>query len=131
MKEAFFVFLGSGLGGALRYLISFSSENIVKFAPNFNANFGTFPFATFIVNLFGSFLLGLILAIFGKNNALQSELFLFLSVGFCGGFTTFSTFCKESLNLLQNELYCMFALYAILSVILGILALFFGFCLVK
>ncbi|MBO7081408.1 MAG: fluoride efflux transporter CrcB [Neisseriaceae bacterium] len=115
MKSFLWVAIGSGIGGALRYGVSL----IVKSGSGF-------PLSTLCVNTAGSFLLGLIFAIFNKNNAVQSDLFLLLSVGVCGGLTTFSTFSKESVQLLQQGLYGICATYILSSFILGIGAMFLG-----
>ena len=91
---------------------------------------GAFPWATMTVNIAGCLLIGVLWAVFSRSTAL-SQLNLLLTVGFCGGFTTFSTFSKESLTLLQAGSYTGFALYALGSVTVGILAVAAGFMLTK
>lgn len=117
MKIALIVFTGSGIGGVLRYLIQ-------KFFVN--AGYVNFPTGTFVVNVLGCFLIGLFNALAAKNNLISPELQLALTTGFCGGFTTFSTFANENMNLLRNGDYVYFSLYVILSVALGIVAVILG-----
>ena len=112
------VFLGGGAGSVLRYLVG------IWIAP------AAFPWATFAVNAVGSFAIGLFggwASRFGWGEALR----LSLTVGLCGGFTTFSTFSKESLALIEGGRYGLFALYVIGSVALGITAAALGFWMVK
>ena len=121
LKELLLVGSGSFIGGVLRYLLSF----LIKFD-------GThFPYATFLVNIIGCFVIGIIYAISLKNNILSNHTILFLTVGLCGGLTTFSTFSKESLQLVQNGFMGLSILYIILSVFLGITAAFLGMNIVK
>ena len=121
LKELLLVGSGSFIGGVLRYLLSL----LIKFD-------GThFPYATFLVNIIGCFIIGIIYAISIKNNILYNHTILFLTVGLCGGLTTFSTFSKESLQLVQNGFIGLSILYIILSVILGITAAFLGTNIVK
>lgn len=106
---------GSFIGGALRYLISLALQNKTN----------GFPWGTLIVNLLGCFLIGCLTGLLSK--ASQSQyLSLFLTVGLCGGFTTFSTFSKECLNMLQcgNILHCV--LYSSISLLVGVLFVFIG-----
>ena len=117
IKTAFIVFAGSGAGGVLRYFVQ-------KFFVD--AGFINFPAGTFIVNFTGCFLIGLFNAIADKNNMMSPELRLALTTGFCGGFTTFSTFANENLSLLHNGNYFYFSIYIILSVALGIAAVIAG-----
>ena len=113
-----FVFLGGGTGSVLRYLVGLWIGS------------AAFPWATFAVNVVGSLAIGLFggwASRFGWGEALR----LSLTVGLCGGFTTFSTFSKESLVLIEGGSYGMFALYAADSVALGIAAVALGFWLAK
>lgn len=100
---------GAFLGGILRYLISY----ILKSSPD------KFPFSTFIINLLGSFVLGMIIA-YTIRHELSTNLKLFLTVGLCGGFTTFSTFSIEALRLYQNGNGIIAAIYIFLSVLGGL-----------
>jgi fluoride exporter len=90
-----------------------------------------FPFGTFAVNIVGSFLIGLFYAVSEKGNLMNSEWRLFLTTGFCGGFTTFSTFSFETLSLLKDGNYAYAILYVVLSVILGIAGVFAGMFIIK
>ena len=116
--NALFVFLGGGTGSVLRYLVGLWIGS------------GAFPWATFAVNAVGSFAIGLLggwASRFGWGEALR----LSLTVGLCGGFTTFSTFSKESLALIESGRYSLFVLYVVGSVALGIIAAALGFLMVK
>lgn len=106
---------GSFLGGVCRFL---STRLIGEHL------FGIFPFGTFAINIAGCFLIGLFYGI--SEHGLSPNVRLFLTVGFCGGFTTFSTFANESLQLFKAGNVLTFALYAGLSVFLGILAVYAG-----
>ena len=121
-KNILTVMLGSGLGGALRFI---SSEFIKN---NFSSRF---PAGTFIVNLVGCFIIGIVYGISIKGSQDSAGLKLLLATGFCGGFTTFSAFTSENLELLRtgNQLTALF--YILLSVMLGILATFTGSLLFK
>jgi CrcB protein len=117
MKTALIIFAGSGVGGVLRYFIQ-------KFF--IDAGFIVFPVGTFIVNIAGCFLIGLFEALAAKNNIISSEWRIALTTGLCGGFTTFSTFANENINLLHNSDYLYFSSYLILSIILGLGAVLLG-----
>lgn len=116
MKQVLLVFLGGGLGSALRYLIS-KPLNIV---------FHNFFLGTFLVNIVGCLLIGIILGFSAKNNLLTSNNTLFLATGFCGGFTTFSAFAFEKHGLLKNGELFYFSIYTISSVVVGVLAVALG-----
>jgi CrcB protein len=122
MKTALIIFAGSGLGGVLRYLV----QKLF-----IDAGYVNFPTGTFVVNILGCFLIGLFNALAEKNNLISTELRLALTTGFCGGFTTFSTFANENMNLLRNGDYTYFSLYIIFSVMLGIGAVILGINTVK
>lgn len=114
--------LGGFLGSALRYGFG---QIMLKF---FETNF---PLGTFFVNIVGSLLIGLALGFFEKGSLLTINWKLFLAVGFCGGFTTFSSFAYENLNLLQNQQYFLSFIYISISLILGLLAVYLGFWIAK
>ena len=119
MKSFLLVFLGGGLGSGLRYLVTITMNQYYK----------VLPFGTFIVNMLGCLLIGLILGYAQKENTLTSNQTLLLATGFCGGFTTFSAFANENLELIKNGELFNFSLYTIGSVLIGILAVFIGFYL--
>lgn len=121
MKQFLLVFLGGGLGSALRYWIGKylnSAENGI-------------PYGTFAANVLGSFLIGIILGLALKGNSLSNNTVLFLATGFCGGFTTFSAFAYENHIFLKSGDFMTFAFYTIGSFIIGFAAVFFGIWLVK
>ncbi len=112
---------GSFLGGTARYLVSVVMRGVGK----------GFPWATLAVNLAGCFLIGLLWGVFSKNGTEGSHWALFLTVGLCGGFTTFSTFSKEALAMLQaGNIWC-FAGYVALSVIAGVALVALGYSLFR
>ena len=86
---------------------------------------------TFAVNIIGCFCIGLFYALFEKYNVGSQSIRLFLTVGFCGSFTTFSTFINENVLLFQNGNYAISFLYLFLSIALGVAALLFAIFLVK
>lgn len=122
MKEIIYVFLGGGLGSVFRYLLHLS---INSYRPIMN-----FPWSTFTINILGSLLIGVFYALSAKYN-ISGEARLFLTIGLCGGFTTFSTFSNENLFLLKEGLYFILFAYIVLSVVLGILAVLLGAYLVN
>jgi fluoride exporter len=122
IKTLLFVGTGGFLGSISRYLVSRIIQN------NFPS---AFPYGTFFVNLTGCFLIGLIYGISEKSTLLTPGWRLFLAVGFCGGFTTFSTFANENLALLRDGEFFNFFLYTGLSVLLGITATFIGVLITK
>ena len=119
MKSFLLVFLGGGLGSGLRYLVTITMNQYSK----------VFLFGTFTVNMLGCLLIGLILGYAQKENTLTSNQTLLLATGFCGGFTTFSAFANENLELIKNGELFNFCVYTIGSVLIGILAVFIGFYL--
>ena len=119
MKGFLLVFLGGGLGSGLRYLVTIAMNQYSKLL----------PFGTFTVNILGCLLIGLILGYAQKENTLTSNQTLLLATGFCGGFTTFSAFANENLELIKNGELFNFSVYTIGSLLIGILAVFIGFYL--
>jgi CrcB protein len=122
MKTVLIVFLGSGIGGVTRYVV----QNVAAGSSPF-----IFPVGTFTVNIAGCFLIGLFYALGERGNLLSPEWRMALTTGFCGGFTTFSTFAFENMNLLRSGDYIYFVLYIFLSILLGIAGVFLGIALVK
>lgn len=121
MKSLLLVFLGGGFGSVLRFLVGKwlnNSENGI-------------PYGTFAANILGSLLIGFILGYAAKNDALSQNHTLLLATGFCGGFTTFSTFAYENHVFLKSGDFTSFALYTITSFVIGFLAVFAGMYLVK
>ena len=121
MKQLLLVFFGGGIGSILRYLVSKSINN----------HFQHFFLGTFIVNVLGCLLIGLILGLSVKTNYLTSNQTLLFATGFCGGFTTFSTFAFEKHSLLTSGEFIGFFTYLISSVVVGILAVALGLWLSK
>ncbi|HRN48045.1 MAG TPA: fluoride efflux transporter CrcB [Niabella sp.] len=113
---------GSFLGGISRFLLSRFVQNQV---------ISSFPYGTFVVNIIGCFIIGILYGLFEKDQLLSPEWRMFLTVGFCGGFTTFSTFAGENYSLLKDGNFMYLALYASLSVFLGIMAVWLGNLLIK
>jgi fluoride exporter len=122
IRTLFFVGIGGFLGSISRFLASKFIQNNLESA---------FPFGTFIVNITGCFLIGFIYGLSERSNIISNEWKLFLTVGFCGGFTTFSTFANENLALLRDGDFFHFLIYTGLSIFLGIAATFFGVLITK
>ena len=121
MKSFILVFLGGGLGSGLRYLVAIAMNQYSK----------VLPFGTFTVNMIGCLLIGLVLGYAQKENTLTSNQTLLLATGFCGGFTTFSAFASENLELIRNGELFNFSIYAIGSLFLGIVSILIGYLLVN
>jgi len=121
MKQLLLVFIGGGFGSVLRYVIG-------KFLNNSETGI---PYGTFAANILGSLLIGVILGYAAKNEALTENHTLILATGFCGGFTTFSTFAYENHVFLKSGDFTSFAFYTIASFVVGFLAVFAGMYLIK
>ena len=121
MKQLLLVFVGGGFGSVLRYVIG-------KFLNNSETGI---PYGTFVANILGSLLIGIILGYAAKNEALTENHTLILATGFCGGFTTFSTFAYENHVFLKSGDFTSFAFYTIASFVVGFLAVFAGMYLIK
>jgi fluoride exporter len=111
------VFLGAGIGGALRHGVNLAAARLFGF---------DFPFGTLVVNVLGSFLLGLLAGYFAFRTGLDQHLRLFLTTGILGGFTTFSAFSLDAALLIERHSYALAAAYAIGSVCLALGGLFLG-----
>ena len=116
MKETLFVFIGGGAGSVCRYLASLFVGRTAG---------SVFPWPTLAVNILGCLLIGLFYA-WSERWTLPQEYRLLLTVGLCGGFTTFSTFSNEALQLLRTGLFGWFACYVGCSLVLGLTGVFFG-----
>ena len=112
LRSILFVALGGAVGSVCRYLVSRLFE-------------GPFPWATLVVNVLGSLLIGLLVGLAGKN-IVSPDMKLLLVTGFCGGFTTFSTFANESFGMMRTGEMLMVALYIGMSVAIGVLAVWLG-----
>lgn len=118
MKEVLIVSIGSFIGGGLRYWISKMVQSCSLIA---------FPFGTMTVNVLGCFIIGFLSGISWNGGGwMNPSTKLLLTTGFCGGFTTFSTFMNESTALMRDGNYLYFALYIGLSVALGLIAVVVG-----
>ena len=117
MKTLIFVGIGGAIGSILRYLTGIYFQKM---------DTGNFPLATFIANAIGCLLIGLFMGYLTKNNLVDSQLKWFLVTGFCGGFTTFSTFGYENIQLVQQQQYLLALTYTLVSVCVGITAVFLG-----
>ena len=118
IKNLLLVGLGGSIGSMARYAASLLIQS------------KSFPFATLSVNVIGSFIIGLVFALSIKEAAVSNNWKLFLATGICGGFTTFSAFSVENMELLQNGKTGMALTYIMLSIVLGILATFLGYQLI-
>ena len=117
MTKLLLVFLGGGVGSILRYLVGMLTCQF-GFA-------GRFPWATLACNVLGCLLIGLFNALAGRLQW-DAELRLMLTVGLCGGFTTFSNFSNEGIDMMQSGCYVLYAAYAVMSILLGFEAVIAG-----
>ena len=121
MKQLLFVFIGGGFGSVLRYVIGKWLNNTEN----------GIPYGTLAANILGSLLIGMVLGYAAKSDAISHNNTLLLATGFCGGFTTFSTFVYENHVFLKSGDFTSFAFYTIASFVVGFLAVFAGMYLVK
>ena len=119
-----FILVGIGgcIGSIARYLVAVSMSGVIS---------SSFPWATLIVNVAGCFLIGVIFAVSDRGSLLSPEWRILLTTGFCGGFTTFSTFSYESLRLFQDGEYFYVSVYVLASVVMGLLATLLGIYLIR
>jgi CrcB protein len=113
---------GGFFGTVARFLASRYFQNLFL---------SSFPFGTFIVNITGCLLIGIFYGLAEKGDIPGPEWRMFLTVGFCGGFTTFSAFAGENITLLKNGDFLYFAVYTSLSVFLGLMATYLGHTFVR
>ena len=122
IKSLLIVGTGSFIGGAMRYWLSTLMKSVCGQG---------FPWGTLMVNLLGCFLFGMLYAVFGKSNATDNTLYLLLTTGICGGFTTFSTFANESVQMLQQGNTWGFVGYVATSVVAGLALIALGYGVAK
>ena len=122
IKSLLIVGIGSFTGGALRYLISTLFKQFCTQG---------FPWGTLLVNLMGCFIFGAIFALFSKYSSTSHPWCLLLTTGLCGGFTTFSTFAYESVQMLQQGNLSGFIGYVATSLIAGISLFALGYWFFK
>ncbi|NCB96803.1 MAG: fluoride efflux transporter CrcB [Bacteroidia bacterium] len=120
LKHILLIGTGGFIGSVARYYVS---------RLNLLWDFLSIPIGTLLVNIAGCFIIGFLTGISDKSNLLSTDMRLFLMVGFCGGFTTFSSFANENLMLLHTGEVLSIILYTSLSVILGFLAVYLGYVL--
>ena len=118
LKNIILVGLGGMIGSVMRYLVAYFIKH------------DSFPFATLLVNIIGSLLIGSIMGIAARQEGFANWR-LFLATGICGGFTTFSAFAWENMQLLQQQRYGTFVFYTSISLILGLAAVTAGYWITK
>lgn len=123
MKELLLVSIGSFFGGGTRFLVSKIIQSCAVIA---------FPFGTMAVNILGCLTIGFLSGLSWNGNGIMSPVTkLLLTTGFCGGFTTFSTYMNESFSLMKDEHYIYMIAYMFGSLILGFIAVLAGHQLAK
>lgn len=122
LKSILIVGFGGFIGTVARFLTSrYFQENIAS----------VFPWSTFLINIIGSLLIGIFFGISEKGDFMSPDVRLFLTVGICGGFTTFSTFSNDAFLLIRQDEWLRFAFYTSMSFFLGLLAVYFGRIIIK
>ena len=122
MKEVLIVGIGGGIGSIARFLSQKGAERFMD---------SSFPMGTFLINILGSLIIGIVYALSERGNLLTPEVRLFLTVGLCGGFTTFSTFSYDNFNMISEKLWQYLILNVGGSIFFGILAVYLGVMAVR
>jgi CrcB protein len=122
IRQIFLVAAGGALGSAMRYLSFVLTSRFFS---------GGFPLATFLTNVLGCLLIGILMGFFARNNMENSSLKWLLVTGFCGGYTTFSTFGYETVSLVSGQQYMTAFAYVAASVLIGLAAVFAGLWLMR
>lgn len=122
IKEILFVGIGGGVGSILRYVSTMCMTKLFHV---------TFPIGTFLVNIIGCFIVGLLIGLTEHQQILSLNYRLLLITGFCGGFTTFSAFSAESLQMFESGNVLQGIFYMTGSILIGLLAVWLGFLLAK
>jgi fluoride exporter len=121
-KYIILVGIGGAAGSIARYVMATYFSRLFPSA---------FPYGTFAVNIIGCLVIGILFGLSERFSWFTGDWRIFLATGFCGGFTTFSSFAAENVQLLQQSNYLTFALYSIASFSLGLMAVFMGLTLTK
>ena len=119
LKNFIWVGLGGSIGAVLRFLISSNWKN------------NPFPFSTLLINITGSLIIGLVFSLSQRSAYFSEQMKLFLATGICGGFTTFSAFSLENMQLLRSGNYLTAGVYITISVVACIAATFLGFKMIN
>ncbi len=122
LKTILIVGLGSFIGGSSRYIVNIYAQKYFL---------TSFPAGTLIVNIVGCLLIGIFWGLSEKGDILLPEWRMFLTTGFCGGFTTFSSFSYESMALLRDREFFFFNMNVFLSLIIGFAATYIGFIAIR
>lgn len=122
MKQILLVGLGGAIGSILRYLTSLA---VTKYEAT------AFPLATFLTNILGCLIIGVLIGYFGQQPGGNQGLRLLFITGFCGGYTTFSTFAAENISLFQHQQYLILIIYILASIVTGFLAVALGLMISK
>lgn len=122
LRTILIVGAGGFIGSVMRYLVQVFVEKGLS---------TTFPWGTFIANIAGSFIIGIVFGLAQKGNLLSAEWRIFLAVGICGGFTTFSSFAYNNLTMLKEQAYGQFFWNVGGSLFFGLLAVYLGIILIR
>lgn len=122
MLKYLIVFVGSGIGGGLRFWLS---SLVHKYFPPF------FPLGTLIINILGSFILGYMIFGLDEKELVSPSVKLFIGIGFCGGFTTFSTFSLETFNLIRNSEFLFAGINILASVLISLLGVYLAYLVTR
>lgn len=122
LKTIFIVGTGGFIGSVMRYLLQYYVEKGMS---------STFPLGTLIANIAGSFIIGMVFALADKGNLLSSEWRIFLTVGICGGFTTFSAFAYNNFNMIKEGAFGQLFINVGGNLFLGILAVYLGIVVIR
>lgn len=122
LRTIFIVGTGGFIGSVLRYFVQVFVEKGLM---------STFPWGTFVANVAGSFIIGVVYALAEKGNLMSAEWRMFLAVGICGGFTTFSSFAYNNMMMLKEGVYGQFFLNVGGSLFFGLLAVYLGMTFVR
>jgi fluoride exporter len=122
MLNYILVSAGAAIGGALRFGISSYIQKHISVI---------FPYGTLVVNIVGSFILGIVMFYLNDKELIGNEFRLFLAIGFCGGFTTFSSFSYETLNLFRDAEFGLAIYNVLLNVVLCLIGIYLAYLISK